>query len=395
MEPDKVAVRYREAQNYVGWTEDDARRIVALRPLLTPRLAEVVQDFYDTIERYPQARRAITGGVEQVERLKGRLREWMEQLLGGVYDEGYAARRWRVGLRHVEIGLDQQYTIVALSRVRQRLASAVRVGWTGDPAECDAAVESLHRLLDLDLVLIECAYQYAYVQRQQRSDRLVAIGQMASGIAHELRNPLNVIRTSIFYLQHAKQATDEKRAEHMERVQRQVALADGVITALSDFARLPLPEFQAAPVSELIDETLATCSIPERIRVERRWPAERLAVRGDRRQLQVVFSNLIRNAVEAMTGAGELELSAASAGPFVEVVVRDSGAGIAADELTKIFEPFYSTKVRGIGLGLAITRAIVENHQGQLRVTSVLGEGSRFVVSLPAAPEFSLSTSSS
>jgi two-component system sensor kinase FixL len=102
--------------------------------------------------------------------------------------------------------------------------------------------------------------------------------------------------------------------------------------------------------------------------------------------LKIVFGNLIRNARDAMANGGRLEMTARPAdGNSIEIVVVDTGVGIKPEDLERIMEPLYSTKARGIGLGLAITRAIIDKHHGRLRVTSEPGKGSRFSVTLPAA----------
>src|SRR5204862_3652078 len=110
--------RYQELQRYVGWTDDDARRVAAVAGLVEPSLPALVDDFYAEIERHADARKVITGGAAQIERLKGTLVQWLRELFHGRYDADYVARRWRVGWRHVEIGLDQVYTNAALSRLR-------------------------------------------------------------------------------------------------------------------------------------------------------------------------------------------------------------------------------------------------------------------------------------
>lgn len=242
MNSDRHHDRYAELRSYVGWTDDDAVRIHNVGSLVEPYLERIVDDFYAAIERHPNARKVLTGGDAQIARLKGTLVAWIRELFSGCYDEGYVGRRWRVGWRHVEIGLDQVYTNVALSRIRSALTRILQDDWHGDPELLRETVRSLNKLLDLDLAIIEDAYQAEHIERQERVERLAAIGQVAGGVAHELRNPLNVVKTSVYYLLNARNTTPEKREEHLKRIERHVELADGVITALSNFARLPAPE---------------------------------------------------------------------------------------------------------------------------------------------------------
>src|SRR6516165_9467179 len=118
MQADELFRRYQDLQAYVGWTADDEQRVRSAGPIVEASFPGLIEDFYAEIERHPDARRVITGGAAQIERLKGTLLNWLRELLAGRYDADYVARRWRVGWRHVEIGLDQVYTNVALSRLR-------------------------------------------------------------------------------------------------------------------------------------------------------------------------------------------------------------------------------------------------------------------------------------
>lgn len=385
MKPDDLYRRYQELQQYVGWTEEDAQRVQAVAQILEARLTPLIDDFYAEIERHPGARQVITGGQAQIARLKGTLRAWLHELLTGPYDASYVARRWRVGWRHVEIGLDQVYTNVALSRLRRGLLQALDECWQGEPHESLKVRRALNTLLDLDLAIIEDAYQAEYIGRQQRSERLAAIGQVAGGIAHELRNPLNVVKTSVYYLLNGKNPTPAKTAEHLQRIERHVLVADGVITALSNFARLPLPNLNAFPVSQCVHEVLELNPLPSNIEVEIDCPASLPPVLADIDQLRIVFGNLVRNAREAMPQGGRLRVLGRHAGEAVEVDVSDTGVGISPEDLGRITEPLYSTKARGLGLGLAIVRAILDKNKGSLRVASELGRGTTCTVRLPAA----------
>ena len=387
MDPAELYRRYQELQRYVGWTPEDAERVRAVAGLLQPYLAALIDDFYDEIDRHPNARKVITGGAAQIARLKGTLNGWLRDLLNGPYDQDYVARRWRVGWRHVEIGLDQVYTNVALSRLRRGLLLALEDHWPGDLHESLATRRSLNTLLDLDLAIIEDAYQGEYAARLQRSERLAAIGQVAAGIAHELRNPLNVVKTSVYYLLNARNPTPAKTAEHLQRIERHVLASDGVITALSNFAKMPLPNLRPVPVESCLRDALALNLVPENVAVTIDCPGALPPVLADPDQLAIVFGNLIRNAREAMPQGGRLTLAGRQDGGCVEVAVADTGVGISPENLGRIMEPLFSTKARGLGLGLAIVRAVLEKNSGSLCVTSTPGQGTTFTVRLTAALE--------
>lgn len=384
MDADQLYDRYRELQRYVGWTEEDAQRVQSVGPRLERFLGPLIDDFYEEIDHHPQARKVITGGNEQVQRLKGTLRQWLRDLLGGPYDADYVARRWRVGWRHVEIGLDQVYTNVALSRLRRGLLLALDE--FSDIPDGISVRRSLNTLLDLDLAIIEDAYQAEYMARQQRAERLAAIGQVAGGVAHELRNPLNVVKTSVYFLLTAKNASPEKRAEHLQRIERHVQVADGVITALSNFAKMPLPDLKPLAIEAWVRDALEINPVPSSVAVTINCPASLPMALADPDQMRIVLGNLIRNAREAMAQGGTLTIAGRNSDGFVELDVSDTGTGIPPDLLAKVMEPLYSTKARGLGLGLAIARSILEKNHGMLRVRSEVGKGSTFTIRLGAAP---------
>jgi signal transduction histidine kinase len=384
MGPDDIFDRYQELQRYVSWQEEDVQRVGATAALLDSALPALIDDFYAQIELHPGARKVITGGAAQIARLKGTLLAWIRELLRGPYDQQYVARRWQVGWRHVEIGLDQVYTNVALSRLRNGLLRTLEEKWTGSADGLVATRRSLNTLLDLDLAIIEDAYQSEYLARQQRAERLAAIGQVAAGIAHELRNPLNVIKTSIYYLLNARNPTPEKRAEHLGRIERQVMLSDNVITALANFAKMPLPNMQPFPLRKCLEEAIEASVLPDEVQVTIDFPSALPPALGDPDQLRIVLGNLIRNAREAMPGGGRLTLTGHPTGDGIEVHVADTGTGIAPELLGRIMEPLYSTKARGLGLALA--RAILDKNRGSLHVVSEPGRGSTFTVRLLAVP---------
>jgi two-component system, NtrC family, sensor kinase len=384
MDVGPLIARYRELQSYVGWTDLDRERVVASAALLEPYLHALIEDFYDEIERHPAARKVITGGPAQIERLKGTLVRWIRDLLAGRYDENYVARRWRVGWRHVEIGLDQVYTNVALSRLRTGLIRSLHESWRGEPMGLKETVRALNKLLDLDLAIIEDAYQSEYMARMQANERLATLGQVAGGVAHEIRNPLNVVKTSVYYLRNARNPSPEKQAEHLRRIEQNVELADGVITSLSNFAKVPVPELRPIAIDSFVRETLEMNPTGPGIEVAIDCPQELPFALGDRDQLRIALGNLIRNARDAMPQGGQLRITGQASDGAVELSVADNGVGMPPEVMARVTEPLYSTKARGLGLGLAISRAIVEKNQGSLRVASEPGSGSVFTIQLTA-----------
>ena len=133
-DPDQIYRRYQDLQVYVDWTDEDAERVHSLAPMLESHLPALVEDFYAEIARHPEAHKVFTGGQAQIDRLKEALLAWLRDMLNGPYDRAYVLRRWKVGARHVEIGLDQVYTNVALSRLRDGLIRLMGESWTGDRA---------------------------------------------------------------------------------------------------------------------------------------------------------------------------------------------------------------------------------------------------------------------
>ena len=390
MDTDRLFDRYRELQSYVGWTDEDARRVAAVAPLLEPHLPALIDDFYAEIERHPEARKVITGGQAQIDRLKGTLLQ-------------LAPRAARRPLRRATTSPAAGGSAGGTSRSASTrstptspcrgcgpgLVRALQETLAGRPR--DAAGDGPRRSTSCSTSTWRSSRTPTRPSTPPGSSAASGwrrIGQVAGGVAHELRNPLNVVKTSVYYLLNARNPTPEKKAEHLRRIERHVELADGVITALSNFARMPVPNLQPVP------GRAAACA--------RRWRSTRRATASrsrstvppslppalaDADQVRIVFGNLIRNAREAMPQGGRLtDHRPADGGRASRWPSPTRASASRRSDLARIMEPLYSTKARGLGLGLAIARAILEKNQGSLRVASEPGEGSTFTVRLTAAP---------
>ena len=216
-----------------------------------------------------------------------------------------------------------------------------------------------------------------------RSERLAILGQLSSGVGHELRNPLGVMNNAVYYLQATLKDQSPKVAEYLAILRQQIVLSERIVGDLLDFARIKPPQRQATPVGELIDAQIARGAIPGRVTVDRAVPPGLVAVIAPVQIGQVVL-NLVINAVQAMEGPGRLTIRADQSSPGLRVTVTDTGPGIAPKHLAKIFEPLFTTKARGMGLGLAVSRALAIANGGDIMVESREGEGATFTLVLPA-----------
>ena len=218
-----------------------------------------------------------------------------------------------------------------------------------------------------------------------RSERLAAVGELASGVGHELRNPLNVIRNCAYLLNMAlSEKTDEEASNTLKVLDKQIDIANKIVTDLLDFTRIRPPSQVRADLSNLINESMSWITIPENIKVNVNLNGHAHLVRTDPEQMSRVFSNIISNAIQAMNGkTGELNIGTGADDNYISVLFQDTGSGIPQENLEKIFEPLFTTKPKGIGLGLAISRRLVEQNGGKIEVASQVGQGTTFTVKLP------------
>lgn len=219
-----------------------------------------------------------------------------------------------------------------------------------------------------------------------RRERLAALGRLAGTVAHEIRNPLGAIRNAVYYLNiTAARRFEGREARHLEIIQEQIDRANSTITALLEFARGRTPEPTACPVADLIDTALKRVEHPPGIRVVTRIPTDLPPALTDPEQLTRACTNLIANAVDALAGSGTITITAGALDRRVEIRLSDDGPGIDPENLKRVFEPLFTTKAVGVGLGLPLCRALIEANEGTLRIESGEGQGATFVINLPAA----------
>ena len=225
-----------------------------------------------------------------------------------------------------------------------------------------------------------------------RKERLSVLGQLTATVAHELRNPLSTIRNSLFAVKEGMAARGVTLAHAFERIERGITRCDRIIADLIDYARAREPRFEWVVVDDWLGKLLDEQSLPGKVAIRRDLATARVRLLIDPERLRRAVVNLIDNAVQALPEpsvdrpADHIVVSTRTVGRHVQISIDDAGCGIPAEILPKVFEPLFSTRTFGTGLGLATVKQIVEQHRGSVEIISEPGRGTRVVVKLPLPP---------
>ncbi|MFX0102972.1 MAG: nitrogen regulation protein NR(II), partial [Candidatus Hodarchaeota archaeon] len=214
-------------------------------------------------------------------------------------------------------------------------------------------------------------------------EKLATIGKIAGSIAHELRNPLFVINNSIYYLNKKLTNSNQKIRKHLDIIQEELKKSTDIISSLFNYWNEQPHSFQEANINDIINLLLEDTQIPNNIRLKKNLDADLLIINVNKIQIQLAFRNIIANALQAMPQGGNLEIGTVRMKNIVEIEFKDTGRGMEKKNLQKIFDPLFTTKTKGIGLGLTIVKDIVENHKGTIEVESQVGIGTTFLIRLP------------
>jgi PAS domain S-box-containing protein len=230
-----------------------------------------------------------------------------------------------------------------------------------------------------------------------RQERLATLGQLAGSIGHELRNPLGVISNAIYFLKMSQPEASDKVREYLDIMEKETHTSDKIVTDLLDFTRAKFADREPVSVFELVDQTLKRYPAPPSVQVTLEIPEDLPKIYTDLQHIAQILGNLLTNAFQSMTlphpkerasstslPRGEkLTISAVVQGDLVNIAVQDTGPGIPPENMDKLFQPLFTTKSKGIGLGLAVSKKLAEANGGKIEVESVVGQGSTFMVFLP------------
>jgi signal transduction histidine kinase len=383
-------------KEYVQFDAESARRLQAMGPRIQPYHRRIVDRFYQAILDDPGAR-AVLKSEAQVERLRGTLTEWIEELFNGSYDEIYFEKRARIGRVHVKVGLEQRYMLSGMNLVRVGLHHALSQlsddGFGG--LEDHRAID---QICDIELAIMLETYREDYVlKKTAEMESLAVMGRLTAGLAHEVRNPLNAATLQLDVLRRtAARIEDVTIRQKIERrtnvvkgeLRRLSLLVDDFLnlararrlepvqcearTLLHEVVELRRPEIESQGIEFIEDIDTVSCVLV-----------------AERDRLKQVVNNLITNAVEAMEGRRqrtvEIHSQTFDDGRW-EVSVIDNGPGISPEVAARAFESFVTTKDAGTGLGLAIVKRIVDLHGGKAELAALPEGGTRASFWIPIEP---------
>ncbi|MDD4004061.1 MAG: ATP-binding protein [Elusimicrobiaceae bacterium] len=222
-----------------------------------------------------------------------------------------------------------------------------------------------------------------------KKERLAAIGQMSSVVSHEIRNPLAVINNSAYFIKaklNARGEVDAKISKHLSIIESEIQQANGIINEILGFARTRELILKPVRINDYLEDIMAAYPVPETVKVVTYYAQENPEVSIDAEEMKQAIRNLLGNALEVMPEGGELTVESALSGGYARVSVSDTGSGIAPDVIEKIFTPFFTTKARGTGLGLAVVKKAIDRHKGRVEIESAVGHGTAFRMYIPVYP---------
>ena len=395
-----IDLAFEELKRYVGFDDLDAANLRALEIHVEALLPATIDGFFTRIQQSADIQALLTGGSEQLDRLRILLRGWLLKLFCGTYDAGYWKARLEAGRTHAQINLPQRHMIAGMQVIWEGLERGVRqLGLPGATAK----LASLHKLLCLELAVMLDSYQESHIrqirqierdvmrERLTEAEHLAQIGQLAASLAHEIKNPLAGISGAIQVIRDSM-ASDEPHRPILDEVLRQVDRLDRTVKDLLVYARPKPPRFRKCNLQDLISHALtALREQPEMQRVRFEYVnSRRLSpIEADENQLEQLLTNLLLNAAQASPNQGLVRLTTIARPNGVRLTVEDRGHGMDEDVCRRATEPFFTTKAKGTGLGLSICQKIVETHAGQIEIHSVVSEGTEVVVDLPRQPPVS------
>lgn len=380
---------FEDCMRQIHFDAAETERLRKLHPLIAPFFVDIAEAFYLALVNSPAAMRIFKDDA-QIIRLKVTLVDWMATGLLGPHDERFYERRSRIGRRHVSIGLAQHYMFTAMNTVRTKYHELI--GELCTPDDAPEYSRAVNRLLDLELMLMLRHYQIdseeRLVQRERavQAERLIAMQTLSAGLAHEVRNPLNAAALQLELLNRriTRTSDDPKLTEPTRLVHHELQRLSKMLNEFVSFARPPQLDISQHDLLAIIKHVLRAeqpLADDHSVTLQLNTDLATAFADVDGGKIHQIVQNLVRNAIEASPLHAVVDVTVTESNEHVAIAIEDRGPGIPDDVKRRMFEPFFSTKEAGTGLGMAIVHSLVTQHQGELTVTTQPGL-TRFVVEL-------------
>jgi signal transduction histidine kinase len=396
---------WEECKRFLDFGPADVQRLKTLQPDFRSEIEPLVNRFYDHLLSFENTRHVLAR-EDVAGRLKGAQQRYLSSLMDGDFGGAYLRDRLRIGLVHERIGLAPRWYLGAYwIYIRELLPKLLPESST----ESMGRALSLLKIMLLDMMLVTESYvgstlalvreqnerleQTVAERTQQLSkwERLAAVGSMAAKVAHEIRNPLSSVTLNVELLSDEvagySNCDTREAVELLRSIQSEADRLRRLMDEYMSFARMPLTNLEVVDVRQFVKQ-IAKFSAPELLRnrieieVADSGPSPTLLL--DRDQIRQVLLNLLRNSQEAMPEGGNVTISiTGDSEGGVEIGITDTGVGIDTVDLERVFDPFYSTKDMGTGLGLAFVRQVLTEHGGRVTCTSQPGRGAAFRLIFP------------
>jgi len=314
-----------------------------------------------------------------------------------------------VTARGVTLGEREHVMVMAPLALDGRPAGIVRVGFQRDRMDQILETNRHFLFLSMGFIVLAGVFSLWFVfqnhkrhlarldemrKRLEQSERLSSLGQLAAGVAHEIRNPLNAISMASQRLQREYQPCEEDRSQEFGRltgaIRDEIRRLNVIIEDFLTFSRsrrLELREYSLTEVVQKLARLMGEEARARGIVLTLRHEPDALMVPMDVDKLQQALINIVKNAIESIDGPGSIDIAMEKpSGDRAVVRISDTGSGLAPGEVEKIFDPDYTTKEKGLGLGLPIAYEIIRGHGGTIRVQSAVGKGTTFEITLPTRP---------
>jgi signal transduction histidine kinase len=397
--PVQTAMRstlFDELKAYIGFGPQDEANLEFLAGPLTARAALIADDLYNKLQEHPSARSAIRESGSTPARVQTTIADWMSGFLEGPFDDSYFLRRSKMGHVHVRMRLPQHFMVAALNFVRLALVDEVeKLGL--EPADRASKVRSIHRIVDLEIAVVMEAFREGYAdrvrlaereamkERLRESEHMANIGELAAALAHEIKNPLAGISGAIQVIGGALEPDDSRR-EVVDEILSQIDRMDATVRDLLVYARPKPPDRELKALGAVVQRTLTLLREEPaflHVEIERDDLDCETEAYIDETQIQQVVTNLLLNAAHACENGGRVIVRVVGENGTAHVEVADNGSGMSPAEVERAFEPFYTTKAKGTGLGLPICKRIIDAHDGRIRIRSREGRGTKVLIDLP------------